>query len=255
MSSVDTVSDSLIDWTSSDIDGDEDGGVDSGLHDVDRLVTVEDPSKVVTINTRGMLEQGVVRAMASIVEHPEYVEVVEASTSGSPLGILRDSLASVITEENLDSIRTIYGILEDVELCAPNEHERADWDIPEWTCFYEYTLRLGFRFSVPQLVRRMLVYYDLAPSQLMLNTWRILLSLGVLCERRNIKFGLGCLLHNYYLKEHVGDQGRYILIPRDKKNALIIDTTTIDRNWKDTFFFAKGPPVDDPWGEQQHQYR
>ncbi|KAK1561765.1 hypothetical protein Q3G72_000119 [Acer saccharum] len=180
MSGDDTVSDPLVDWTSSDMECEDDGGIDSGPQDVDRLVTIEDPSKVVSINTRGMLEQGVVRAMASMVEHPEYVKVAEASTSGRPLGILDKSPTSLIMEENLRSLRVIY----------------------------------GFRFPVPQLVRRMLVYYDLAPGQLMLNTWRILLSLGVLCERRNVQFGLGCLFHNYYLKEHVGDQGLYMLVLR-----------------------------------------
>ena len=106
-------------------------------------------------------------------------------------------------------LREIYGIPKDVELRAPREHVRADWDIPGWTCFYEYTLRLGFRFPVPQLVRRMLLYYDLASGQLMPNTWRILLSLGVLSERYNVKFGIGSLLHNYYLMEHISDRGRY----------------------------------------------
>ena len=101
----------------------------------------------------------------------------------------------------------------------------------------------------------MLMYYDLAPGQLMPNTWRILLCLGVLCERRNVQFGLGYLLHNYYLKEHVGDQGRYMLVPRDKKKELITDTTTNDHYWKDTFFFARGPLIDSLWGEQQYQFR
>ena len=102
----------------------------------------------------------------------------------------------------------------------------------------------------------MLVYYDLAPGQLMPNTWRILLGLGILCERNNIQFGLGCLLHNYYLKEHLTDVGRYSLVSRNKKMDLIIDTKTNDRNWKDTFFFVRGPPVDGPWrmGNEVYQY-
>ncbi|KAK4842344.1 hypothetical protein QYF36_019900 [Acer negundo] len=64
----------------------------------------------------------------------------------------------------LSGIRTMYGIPSDVELRAPREYERADWDIPRWMCLYEYTFRLGFRFPIPQLVRRMLVYYELAPE-------------------------------------------------------------------------------------------
>ena len=151
MSGDDSVSKPHYSWTSNDSES-EDDGVDSGTQDVDRLVTIEDPSNVVSVNTRGMLEQGAVRAIVSMVEHPEHVEVAEASTFGHPQGILNKSPASLVTEENLRSLRVIYGIPDDVELRAPEAHERANWDIPRWTCFYEYTLRLGFRFPVPQLV-------------------------------------------------------------------------------------------------------
>ena len=250
MSSDHTTSDLNINWTPSD-----DDGVDSRSHNVYRRVTIEDPSTPVSINARGMLEQGAVYAIASAVDHPEYIEVPEASTSGRPLGILNDSPASLVTERMLPGIRTMYGIPNDVELRASREHKRADWDIPGWTCLYEYTFRLGFRFPIPQLVRRMLLYYDLAPGQLMPNTWRILLGLGILCERNGVQFGLGCLLHNYYLKEHLTDTGRYSLVPRSKKTELIIDTKSNDRNWKDTFFFAKGPPVDGSWRMRGEEYR
>ncbi|KAK0592937.1 hypothetical protein LWI29_028019 [Acer saccharum] len=253
MSSDHTISDLDISWSPND----DDGEVDSRTRDVDRRVTVEDPSTPVSINARGMLEQGAMYTVASAIEQPEYVNIPEPSTSGRPIGILKDSPASLITEEMLPGIRTMYGIPRDVELRAPREYERADWDIPGWTCLYEYTFRLGFRFLIPQLVRRMLVYYELAPGQLMPNTWRILLGLGILCERNGVQFGLGCLLHNYYLKEHLTDTGRYSLVSRNKKRDLIIDTKTNDRNWKDTFFFTKGPPVDGPWrmGGEEYRYR
>ena len=155
MSSDHTVSDVHYSSTSSD---ESDGVVDNRPRDVDQLVTVEDPTKVVMINRKGMLEQSAVRAMALVVEFPDYIDVEEASTSGRPLGILKNDSnpTSLVTEENLRNLRMIYGIPDDVELRAPKEHERVDWDIPGWTCFYEYTLRLGFRFSVPCLVRHML---------------------------------------------------------------------------------------------------
>ncbi|KAK0593636.1 hypothetical protein LWI29_038280 [Acer saccharum] len=160
MSSDHTISDLDISWSPND----DDGGVDSRMRDVDRRVTIEDPFTPVSINARGMLEQGAVYAIASAVEQPEYVDIPESSTSGRPLGILKESPASLITEDMLPGIRTMYGIPSDVELRASREYERADWDIPGWTCLYEYTFRLGFRFPIPQLVRRMLVYYELAPE-------------------------------------------------------------------------------------------
>ena len=151
LSSDDTISDPKYNWTTSE--GEDNVEVDKSVG-VDRQVTLEDPSNVVSINTKGILEQGGVRAVASIVDHPEYIDVEEATTSGRPLGVLEESPSSLVSEDNLCLLREIYGIPRSVELRAPKEHEKADWDIPEWTCFYEYTLRLGFKFPIPQLVRR-----------------------------------------------------------------------------------------------------
>ena len=254
LSSDETMSDPKYDWTTS-----EDSVEVVKSADVDRQVTLEDPSNIVSINTKRILEQGGVRAVASIVDHPEYIDVDEASTSGRPLGVLDENPSSLVSDDNLCLLREIYGIPKNVELRAPKEYEKADWDIPGWTCYYEYTLRLGFRFPPPPLARRMLLYYDLAPGQLMPNTWRILLSLSVLSEKYNIPFGIESLLHNYYLKEHIHDRGRYMLIPRSKEQRIVIDTTTNDRNWKDVYFFAKGPQVDGPWftrkGDKSYQCR
>ena len=255
MSSDDTISEPRFSWTPSDAEVGDNAVVGSEVSSVDRTISVEDPSKVANVDVRGLIEQRVVRAVADVVEFPEYVDIAEASTSGRHLGVLNDSPASVVTNDHLHGLRVIYGIPESVELRAAQEHERADWDIPGWTCFYEYILRLGFRFPIPRLIRHVLKYYDIAPGQLMPNSWRILLSLTVLNEKYGYEFGIGSLLHNYYMKEHVNDQGRYMLIPRTKENQLITDTTTNDRNWKDTFFFAKGPPVDGPWERSKYVYR
>ena len=289
MSSEETISDLKIDWTSDDDrevnwNSDDDREVDTRSNEVvnrsndvsrhvsmedplivasssdddrevdSRRVTVEDPSTAAAVNASALLAQGFVRVVRPVAEFPEYVEVNEPSTSGRPTGVLRNNPVSIVTTDSLSTIRTIYGIPDAVELRAPTGGERADWVVPGWSCFYEYTFRIGFRFPIPELVRRTLIYYDLAPGQLMPNTWRILLGISLLCERHNIQFGLGCLLHNYYMKQHPGDPGRYMLVPRRNKKEIILNTTTNDRHWKDTFFFARGPPVDGPWttavGEQ-----
>ncbi|KAK0583444.1 hypothetical protein LWI29_036995 [Acer saccharum] len=205
MSGDDPISISSHSESDNDLGNGSDEGVESGARSVDRRVTVRDPSEIVNINVRDILDRGGVLAIAMPVEFPQRRNDAEASTSDRPTGVLDGNPASLIAQENLDGLRTMYDIPKSVELRAPLGRERADWDIPEWTCFYEYTLRLGFRFSVPELVRRLLKYFDIAPGQLMPNSWRILLSLTVLQERHNIRFGLGCVLHNYYLKEHVGD--------------------------------------------------
>ncbi|KAK3195687.1 hypothetical protein Dsin_026997 [Dipteronia sinensis] len=138
-----------------------------------------------------------------------------------------------------------------IVLHAAKEHERADWDIPRCTCFYEYNFRQGYRFHVPSLARCLLVYYDIALGQLMPNSWRIFISLSVLCEKYNLKFGIGSLLHNYYLKQHVHEKCRFSLILRSNATQLITDLTTNDRRWKYTFFFVNGPLIDGPFGNEK----
>ena len=113
LSSDDTISDPKYNWTTSE--GEDNVEVDKSVG-VDRQVTLEDPSNVVSINTKGILEQGGVRVVASVVDHPEYIDVDEASTSGRPLGVLEESPSSLISDDNLCLLREIYGIPKNVEL-------------------------------------------------------------------------------------------------------------------------------------------
>ncbi|KAK2649139.1 hypothetical protein Ddye_016628 [Dipteronia dyeriana] len=118
----------------------------------------------------GTLEKGVVRAIEQTFEFLDYIDVEDTSCSGKPLGVLAgENHGSVFADNDMDCLRAVYGILKFVELRAPIEHKRADWDIPWWTCFYEYNIRHGFRFLVSSLARRLLVYYDITHGQLMPN--------------------------------------------------------------------------------------
>ncbi|KAK3221592.1 hypothetical protein Dsin_008617 [Dipteronia sinensis] len=255
MSNDSTTSEPSFTWTNSGSRDEVGGGTKADSLDVDRQITIARPTEIV-IDSSSMLESGAVHTIVQRNESPEYIDVDEPSCFGRPLGILAgDNPGSVLTEADMESIRTLYGIPDSVVLRALKEHKRADWDIPGWTCFYEYNLRLGFRFPVPSLARHLLVYYDIAPGQLMPNSWRILISLSVLREKYNLPFEIDSLLHNYYLKEHVHEKGRYSLILRSNAKQIITDLTTNDRMWKDTFFFTKGLLIDGPFGNEMYAYR
>ncbi|KAL5772882.1 hypothetical protein ACOSQ2_012806 [Xanthoceras sorbifolium] len=47
-------------------------------------------------------------------------------------------------------------------------------------CFYELPFKQGLMFPVPYLIRRFLALLDMAPGQLMPNSWRLILSIEVL---------------------------------------------------------------------------
>ncbi|KAL5839683.1 hypothetical protein ACOSQ4_012291 [Xanthoceras sorbifolium] len=167
-----------------------------------------------------------------------------------PLGLLLSNPASVLTEDDIMRIRFSYGIPDGVALRAPHKEERPDWDIPGWTCFYEFPFqRVRFRLPVVGLLRKVLDHFELAPGQLMPNSWRILLGLELLCTREGIVFELPDLFYTYSVWEHDTEKGRYNLNLRPNRTHLITELTTNDRLWKDRYFFARGLLVDWPLGD------
>ena len=65
------------------------------------------------------------------------------------------------------------------------------------------------RLLIPRLIRDVYDHYLIAPSQLMPNTWRILMALEILSVRQGVECEIRDVLYSYYLKEHDTDKGRY----------------------------------------------
>ena len=64
-----------------------------------------------------------------------------------------------------------------MEIRVPTAHEMVDWVVPSWVAIYELMLKDRMRFPIPKLIRDVCDYYEIAPSQLMLNAWKVLMSL------------------------------------------------------------------------------
>ena len=104
------------------------------------------------------------------------------------------------------------------------------------------------RLPIPKLVRDVCDHYEIAPSQLMLNAWRILIALESLSVHHGVECEVGEVLFSYYLKEHDTDKGMYHLIARAGHVSIITCLRTNDCNWNDMFFFVKGDLVYGPQG-------
>ena len=154
--------------------------------------------------------------------------------------LLKNPWSSVVPED-VRLWRYLYRIPPSVEIRVPSSHERIDWVVPEWVAVYELLLKDGIRFPIPRLIRDICDHYEIAPIQLMPNTWRVLMSLETLSSRH----GLGELLFSYYLKEHNVDKGRYKLIARVGRAPIVTCLCTNDRGWKDRYLFFRGDLV---WG-------
>ena len=108
--------------------------------------------------------------------------------------------------------RYLYKIPPSVEIRVLTAHERVDWVVPGWVVIYELMLKDGMWFPIPKLIRDVCDHYEFAPSQLMSNAWRVLMSLESLSIRHRVKCEIGEVLFSYYLKEHEKDKGRYKII-------------------------------------------
>ena len=64
MSSEDTVSDPLVNWSTSGLESEVDWEVDSGEINVMEHVSVADSLSVPLVNIKDLLERGIVRALA-----------------------------------------------------------------------------------------------------------------------------------------------------------------------------------------------
>ena len=70
-----------------------------------------------------------------------------------------------------------FGIPLSVEIRVSIAYELVDWVMPGWVAIYELMLKDGMRFPIPRLIRDVCDHYKIAPSQLMPNAWRVLMSL------------------------------------------------------------------------------
>ena len=63
-----------------------------------------------------------------------------------------------------------------VRVRLPREEERACYFFPGEVCFYEAAFLCGLRFPVHPFITELLGHFGIALGQLMLNSWRIVVS-------------------------------------------------------------------------------
>ena len=117
----------------------------------------------------------------------EPVESTVGSVETSWLGgnFLKVNPSSRFKEFDMLNTRYMYQIPAAMEIRAPLSPEHVDWDVQVWWSFYEFAFKASFRFLVPKLVREVVVsHFEIAPSQLMPNAWRILMTLEFQYETR-----------------------------------------------------------------------
>jgi hypothetical protein len=149
---------------------------------------------------------------------------------------------SILSPKDESRLRRYYGIPASVfirfpepgEGCVINEKTRE-------VCLYEHFLRVGFRFPLPSIVRRLLCYFSISPAQIKPNGWRNLLGCCVLWP---YVFGDGVALSiaeflNIYQPVRYGNW-MWTFQSRDNKIIHLSSTYSNNKNWENRLFMVSG---------------
>ena len=127
---------------------------------------------------------------------PDEVEVslgyegVKPNIESQPSeGMFLNNPKSSVSSAEVRLWRYLYKIPPCVEIRVSAAHERVDWVVPGWVAIYELMFKDGMRFPITKLIRDVCDHYEIAPSPLMPNAWRVLMSLESISIRHGVECG------------------------------------------------------------------
>ena len=108
-------------------------------------------------------------------------------------------------------------------------------------CFYEASFLCSLRFPIHPFFMELLHHLNIAPGQLMPNSWKIVISCMVIWTIivDGDMITMNELVHLYRLKKSK-EFGYYELIPWHRRSWLIVDLPLSFRYWKLRYFFMSG---------------
>ena len=146
-----------------------------------------------------------------------------------------------LSKETLSRFRDRLQFLDETRVHLSRLDEKSCAFAHGEVYFYEATFLCSLKFLVHPFIMELLHYLNIAPRQLMPNSWRIVISCmeiwTIVTDRDMIR--LDEFVYLYHLKESK-DFGYYKLVPCDKKSRLIVDLPSSFRYWKSRYFFVSG---------------
>ena len=128
-----------------------------------------------------------------------------------------------LDDETLSRFKGRFQFPDRVRVRLPHGKERACHFSPEEVCLYEAAFLSGLRFPIHPFIMELLGHFEIAPGQLMPNSWRIVVScmeIWLTTEGDMIK--VDELVYLYHLKESK-EHGYYELVPWERKTRIIRD--------------------------------
>ena len=175
-----------------------------------------------------------------------------ASGEAHPFHALKEKCS--LKREVFDKFRDRFQFPDETRAHLPWKGEKACAFSHGEVCFYEAAFLCSLKFPVHPFILELLHYLNLAPGQLMPNSWRIVISCMVIWTiiADGDMITINEFVHLYRLKESK-EFVYYEFVPWNRKSRLVVDLPLSFRNWKSRFFFVSGNGwetfSDDFWGD------
>jgi len=160
----------------------------------------------------------------------------------------------LLESRHLKSIRKRFQFPEGVSIRLPHPSEKACTFAHGEVSFYEATFSCGLRFLLHPFIMQLLSALNVAPGQLVPNTWRTIIgcmSIWVSVHDRDM-ITLNEFLYLYSLKPST-HYGYFELLPWNRESRIVCVFPTSFRDWKSRYFFISRSGwetmSDDLWGE------
>ena len=154
-----------------------------------------------------------------------------------------NNFVSTIKENHFKTLRENYQIPENIPIRLPYTSEKCYYDGIEGVGIYEQMLKAGLRFPLSTLHRELLKCLGLSVNQVSPNVWRIFITMEILYGA--MLDGARSLtvrefLHCYRPDEIDKSRGVYSFVPRSSLLKVIYETSDLNRDWKNRYFFLEG---------------
>ena len=111
--------------------------------------------------------------MDTTVSRPSF-SCPSISSSPRPFYALQEEC--FLKEDTFLRFRDRFQFLEETRVRLPKKSEKSCAFAHGEVCFYEATFLCGLRFPIHPFIIELLHHINIAPQQLMLNSWRIVIS-------------------------------------------------------------------------------
>ena len=158
-------------------------------------------------------------SMPSSVSSSSYPFV---SNTSRPFHALKEKCS--LKGDTFKRFRDKFQFLEETRVHSPRKGEKSCAFTHGEVCFYEAAFLCGLRFPVHPFIMELLHHLNIAPRQLMPNSWRIVISCMVIWTiiADEDMITLNEFVYLNCLKESK-EFGYYELVPWDRRSQLIVD--------------------------------